>query len=203
MKLYYATGTCALSPHIVLLESGLPFDTEKVSLADKKTASGGNYLDINPKGYVPALQLDDGDVLTEGPAIVQYVADKVPDKQLIPPAGTMARYRMVEWLNFISAEIHKTFGALFRPNVPDATKQAALDTLSTRFQFVEKQLEGREYLTGNQFSVADAYLFTVLGWTRPLKFDLGRWPGIQAYQQRVAARSTVHAAMVAEGLIKE
>lgn len=202
MKLYYATGTCSLSPHIVLLESSLPFDTEKVSLADKKTAAGGNYLDINPKGYVPALQLDDGDVLTEGPAIVQYVADKVPEKHLVPPAGTMPRYHMIEWLNFISTELHKSFGALFRPNVPDATKQAVHDTISARLQFIEKKLQG-EYLTGNQFSVADAYLFTILGWAKPLKFDLGRWPGIQAYQQRVAARPTVHAAMVAEGLIRE
>lgn len=203
MKLYYATGTCALSPHIVLLESGLQFDTEKVSLSGKKTASGGNYLDINPKGYVPALQLDDGDVLTEGPAIVQYVADKVPDKQLVPPGGTMARYHTIEWLNFISTEIHKTFGALFRPNTPEATKQAALDTLSARFDYVEKQLQERDYLAGNQFSVPDAYLFTVLGWAKPLNIDLGRWPGIQAYQQRVAARPAVRAAMVAEGLIKE
>jgi len=203
MKLYYATGTCALSPHIVLLESGLPFELEKVSLADKKTASGGNYLDVNPKGYVPALQLDDGDVLTEGPAIVQYLADKVPEKQLAPAAGTMARYHLIESLNFISTEVHKSFGTLFRPNVPEETKQAVYDTLASRLQFVEKQLQGRDYLTGNQFSVADAYLFTVLGWAKPLKFDLGRWPAVQAYLQRVAARPTVRAAMVAEGLIKE
>lgn len=203
MKLYYATGTCSLSPHIVLLEAGLPFELEKVSLASKKTASGADYLEVNPKGYVPALRLDDGDVLTEGPAIVQYLADKVPDKQLVPPAGTMARYHAIEWLNFISTEIHKTFGVLFKPNVPEETKQAAHDTLAARLQIVERQLQGREYVTGNQFSVADAYLFTVLGWAKPLKFDLGRWPGIQAYQQRVAARPTVRAAMVAEGLIKE
>lgn len=203
MKLYYATGTCSLSPHIVLLEAGLPFELEKVSLASKKTASGADYLEVNPKGYVPALRLDDGDVLTEGPAIVQYLADKVPDKQLVPPAGTMARYHAIEWLNFISTEIHKTFGVLFKPNVPEETKQAAHDTLAARLQIVERQLQGREYVTGNQFSVADAYLFTVLGWAKPLKFDLGRWTGIQAYQQRVAARPTVRAAMVAEGLIKE
>lgn len=203
MKLYYATGTCSLSPHIVLLEAGLPFELEKVSLASKKTASGGDYLEVNPKGYVPALRLDDGDVLTEGPAIVQYLADKAPDKQLVPPAGTMARYHAIEWLNFISTEIHKTFGALFKPNVPEETKQSVYDTLAARLQIVERQLQGREYVTGNQFSVADAYLFTVLGWAKPLKFDLGRWPGIQAYQQRVAARPTVRAAMVAEGLIKE
>ncbi|HEY0845312.1 MAG TPA: glutathione transferase GstA [Noviherbaspirillum sp.] len=203
MKLYYATGTCSLSPHIVLLESGLSFDTERVSLSRKKTASGSDYLEINPKGYVPALLLDDGDVLTEGPAIVQYVADKVPDKQLVPPAGTMARYHALEWLNFISTEIHKSFGLLFHPKLPEETRQTVHDTLSARLQIVEQQLQGREYLTGNQFSVADAYLFTVLGWAKPLKFDLGRWPGIQAYQQRLATRPTVHAAMVAEGLIKE
>lgn len=203
MKLYYATGTCSLSPHIVLLEAGLPFDTEKVSLASKKTASGGNYLEVNPKGYVPALELDNGEVLTEGPAIVQYLADKVPEKHLAPPAGTMERYRAIEWLNFISTELHKTFGLLFKPAVPEETKQVARDTIAARLAIVDKQLQGREYLGGNQFGVADAYLFTVLGWSKPLKFDLDRWPVVQAYQERVAARPAVRAAMIAEGLTKE
>ncbi|HJV83228.1 glutathione transferase GstA [Noviherbaspirillum sp.] len=201
MKLFYATGTCSLSPHIVLLETGLPFDVEKVDLATGKTASGADYLSINPKGYVPTLQLDSGEYLTEGPAIVQYVADLVPQKRLAPPAGSMERYRLIEWLNFISTELHKAFGTLFH-QAPQETKQAARETLAKRIAIVDKQLRTHEHLAGNQFSVADAYLFTVLSWARPLKFDLSGWPAVQAYLQRVAARSTVHAAMVAEGLIK-
>ncbi|WP_420472745.1 glutathione transferase GstA [Noviherbaspirillum sp. ST9] len=203
MKLYYSTGTCSLSPHIVLLEAGLPFDVERVNLASKKTAGGADYLEVNPKGYVPTLVLDSGDVLTEGPAIVQYLADKVPEKQLVPAAGTMERYHLIEWLNFISTELHKSFSPLFKPNTPEETKQAYRDLLAARINIVEKQLQGREYLTGNQFSVADAYLFTVLNWARPMKIDLGQWPAVQAYMQRVAARPAVHAAMKAEGLIKE
>ena len=203
MKLYYSTGACSLSPHIVLREAGFSFELERVNLASKKTASDGDYLAVNPKGYVPALQLDSGEVLTEGPAIVQYLADKVQEKQLAPPAGTMERYRLVEWLNFISTELHKSFSPLFKPNAPEETKQAARDTIAARLNIVEKQLQGRDYLTGNQFGVADAYLFTVLNWARPMKFDLGQWPAVQAYMQRVAARPAVHDAMKAEGLIKE
>jgi glutathione S-transferase len=203
MKLYYSTGACSLSPHIVLREAGFPFELEKVNLASKKTANGDDYLAVNPKGYVPALRLDSGEVLTEGPAIVQYLADKAPEKQLAPAAGSMERYRLIEWLNFISTEVHKTFSPMFKPNTPEETKQASRDTLSARLEIVEKQLQGRDYLTGNQFSVADAYLFTVLCWARPMKFDLGRWPLVQAYMQRVAARPAVHEAMKAEGLLKE
>lgn len=200
MKLYYSTGACSLSPHIVLLEAGLPFEIERVNLASKKTETGADYYGINPKGYVPALILDNGDTLTEGPAIVQYLADKVPEKQLAPAAGTMERYHLMEWLNFISTEIHKTFSALFKPNAPEETKQAARDTLAARFGIVEKQLQGKAYLAGNQFSVADAYLFTVLAWTKPMKIDMGPWPAVQAYMQRVAERPAVQAAMAAEGL---
>ena len=203
MKLYYSTGACSLSPHIVLREAGFSFELEKVNLGSKKTASGGDYLEVNPKGYVPALRLDSGDVLTEGPAIVQYLADKAPEKQLAPAAGKMERYRLIEWLNFISTELHKTFSPLFNPKVPEETKQAARDTIAARLNIVEKQLQGRDYLTGNHFSVADAYLFTVLSWARPSKFELGQWPAVQAYMQRVAARPAVHDAMKAEGLIKE
>jgi glutathione S-transferase len=203
MKLYYSTGACSLSPHIVLLEAGLTFDTERVNLASKKTAGGADYLEVNPKGYVPALVLDSGDVLTEGPAIVQYLADKAPEKQLAPAAGTMERYHLIEWLNFISTELHKSFSPLFKPNTPEETKQAYRDLIAARINIVEKQLQGRDYLTGNQFSVADAYLFTVLNWARPMKIELGQWPAVQAYMQRVAARPAVHAAMKAEGLIKE
>jgi len=203
MKLYYSTGACSLSPHIVLRELGFSFDLERVNLASKKTAGGEDYLEVNPKGYVPALVLDGGEVLTEGPAIVQYLADQAPEKQLAPAAGTMPRYHLAEWLNFISTELHKSFSPLFKPNTPEETKQAARDTIAARLHIVEKQLQGRDYLTGNQFSVADAYLFTVLCWTRPMKFDLGQWPAVQAYMQRVAARPAVHEAMKAEGLIKE
>jgi glutathione S-transferase len=203
MKLYYSTGACSLSPHIVLREAGFPFELEKVNLASKKTSSGDDYLEVNPKGYVPALRLDSGDVLTEGPAIVQYLADKAPEKQLAPAAGTMERYHLVEWLNFISTEVHKSFSPLFKPNTPEETKQAYRDLIAKRLGIVEKQLQGRDYLTGNQFSVADAYLFTVLCWARPMSIDLGQWPAVQAYMQRVAARPAVHEAMKVEGLIKE
>lgn len=203
MKLYFSPGACSLSPHIVMREAGLTFETEKVSLSSKQTASGGDYRAINPKGYVPALQLDDGEVLTEGPAIVQYIADKNPQAQLAPANGSMERYRLIEWLNFISTELHKSFGALFKPNTPEEIKQAARDTIATRLEIVEKQLQGRDYLFGNQFSVADAYLFTVVGWAPHVKMDLGRWPGVQAFLQRVAARPAVRAAMLAEGLLKE
>lgn len=202
MKLYYAPGACSLSPHIVLREAGFEFDLEKVGLADKKTESGADYRQINPKGYVPALQLDSGEVLTEVPAVVQYLADQMPEKQLAPAAGTMERYRLIEWLNFISTELHKTLGMLFRPGLPEETRQAARDTAAARLGIIDKQLEGRDYLAGDRFSVADAYLFTVLGWSRPLHFDLARWPAVQAYLQRVAARPAVQAAMAAEGLIK-
>jgi glutathione S-transferase len=202
MNLYFSPGACSLSPHIVLREAGLKFDTEKVSLADKKTEKGTDYTTINAKGYVPALQLDNGEVLTEGPAIVQYLADKAPEKKLAPPAGSMERYRLMEWLNFISTEVHKNFGPLFKPTTPEETKQAARDMLAKRLAFVAQKLEGSEYLMGNQFSVADAYLFTVLNWAGHVKLDLSPWPVLTAYHQRVAARPAVHAALVAEGLIK-
>jgi glutathione S-transferase len=203
MKLYFSPGTCALAPHIILCETGLPFETEKVSLSSKKTASGGDYRVINPKGYVPALQLDDGAVLTEVAAVLQYIADRAPEKQLAPAAGSMEHYRLLEWLNFIASEVHKSFGLQFKPNIPEETKQAMRDIIAARFDIVEKQLQGRDYLLGNQFSIADAYLFTVASWAPHLKFDLGPWPAIQAYMQRVAARPAVRAAMMAEGLIKE
>jgi len=203
MKLYFSPGACSLSPHIVLREAGFQFDIERVNLADKKTASGADFRAINPKGYVPALVLDNGEVLTEGPAIVQYLADRVPEKKLAPAAGTMERYRLMEWLNFISTELHKGFSPLFKPGTPDETKKMARDTLALRLEIVAKQLDGKEYLTGNQFTVADAYLFTVLNWASRVDVDLSRWPVFKAFQQRVAARPAVHAVLVAEGLIKE
>jgi glutathione S-transferase len=202
MKLYFSPGACSLSPHIVLREAGFTFDTEKVSLADKKTASGADFRMVNPKGYVPALELDNGEVLTEGPAIVQYLADLKPATQLAPAAGSVERYRLVEWLNFISTEIHKTFSPLFKPATPEETKQAARDTLALRLNIVAETLGKNDYLMGNQFTVADAYLFTVLGWARHVRFDLTPWPVLQPYLQRIAARPAVHAAMLEEGLLK-
>jgi glutathione S-transferase len=203
MKLYFSPGVCSLSPHITLHEAGLQYELERVNLADKKTASGADFRAINPKGYVPALLLDNGEVLTEGPAMVQYLADLVPEKKLVPAAGTMERYRLMEWLNFIGTELHKGFSPLFKPAMPDEAKRMARDNLALRFELVAKQLEDKEYLTGNQFTVADAYLFTVMNWAPRVDVDLSRWPVLKAYQQRVAARPAVRAAMVAEGLIKE
>jgi len=201
MKLYFAPGACSLSPHIVLNEAGLVHTLEKVSLGSKLTASGVDYKTINPKGSVPALQLDDGSVLTEGPAIVQYLADLVPAKQLAPAAGTMARYRLMETLNFISTELHKSFSPLFNPAATDAAKEAARNILQPRISFISKQLGDADYLGGKQFTVADAYLFVVLSWAAHVKLSLADWPNIQAYLTRVAARPAVHAAMVAEGLV--
>jgi glutathione S-transferase len=203
MKLYFSPGACSLSPHIVLREAGLAFDTEKVDLGSKQTASGTDYRTINPKGSVPALQLDDGQVLTEGPAVVQYLADRVPEKQLAPAMGSMERYRLMEWLNFISTELHKGFSPLFNPKTPDATKSMAQEALAARFDLIAAKLEQSEYLTGSQFTVADAYLFTVTRWSQYVGIDLGRWPALQRYLERVAARPAVRAAMLAEGLIKE
>jgi glutathione S-transferase len=201
MKLYYSPGACSLSPHIVLAESGLPFDLEKVDLSAKKTERGADYWTINPKGYVPALELDDGQVLTEGPAIVQYLADLALQKKLAPPAGTMERYRLQEWLNFISTELHKGFSPLFNPRASDDWKSAARELLGKRIGIVAKQLEGRSYLTGEVFTVADAYLFTILRWAVRVKLDMSPWPVLADYLKRVAARPAVRDVLLAEGLI--
>jgi len=203
MKLYYSPGACSLSPHIVLREAGLNFDLEKVDLTTKKTASGGDYTEKNPKGYVPALLLDDGQLLTEGPAIVQYLADRVPEKQLAPAAGSMERYRLMEWLNYISTELHKGFSPLFHPKAPEEWKLIAVETLGRRIALVAQQLGSSSYLMGEKFTVADAYLFTVLGWARYVKLDLSPWPVLADYLKRIAARPAVKAAMLAEGLLKE
>lgn len=203
MKLYYSPGACSLSPHIVLREAGLGFDLEQVSLATKKTASGGDYTADNPKAYVPALILDDGQLLTEGPAIVQYLADRVPEKQLAPAAGTLERYRLMEWLNYISTELHKGFSPLFNPRAPEEWKAVAREALARRIALVAERLETGSYLMGERFTVADAYLFTVLGWARFVQFDLSPWPVLADYQKRIAERPAVRAALIAEGLIKE
>ena len=201
MKLYYSPGACSLSPHIVLREAGLDFEMERVDLKSKKTEHGNDYLEINPKGYVPAVRLDDGELLTEGPAIVQYLADRVPDRKLAPAAGTMERVRLQEWLNFISTELHKSHSPLFNPAAPEEWKTWMRDLIGRRLALVAKQLEGRDYLLGD-FSVADAYLFTVLSWGRFVNVDTSAWPVIGAYQARMAARPAVQAALKAEGLLK-
>lgn len=202
MKLYYSPGACSLSPHIALREAGLPFDLEKVDLKQKKTASGGDYLAINPKGYVPALALDDGSVLTEGPAIVQFIADRAPAAHLAPAAGSTDRYRLQEWLGFINSEIHKTFTPLFYPDSPAQTASAARERLARRFATTESALAVKPYLMGDQFSVADGYLFTMLNWAENLKLDMSAFPNLAAFRARVAARPAVQAALMAEGLIK-
>jgi glutathione S-transferase len=201
MKLFFAPGACSLSPHIVLSETGHAFELEQVDLKEKKTKSGSDYLGINPKGQVPALRLDNGELLTEGPVIVQYLADQKPGAGLLPGAGTMDRYRVQEWLNFISTELHKTFGPIFRPTTPDAFKSLSRENLAKRFDYINGCLAGRQYLTGDKFSVADAYLFTVLRWAPRVEIDLARWPNLAAYVARVAARPKVQEAMKAEGLI--
>ncbi|MDB5394904.1 MAG: glutathione transferase GstA [Rhodospirillales bacterium] len=198
MKLYFARGACSLSPHIALAESGLAFEIERIDLRAKTTETGGDYRQINPKGTVPALLLDNGEVLTEGPAIVQYIADQNPEKKLAPPAGTLARYRLQEWLNYISSELHKGFAPLFRPGLSDAAKEATIAAFETKLDFVADKLEGQDYLMGTEFSVADGYLFTVLGWTKYAAIDLARWPAIKAFSDRVAARPAVQAAQHAE-----
>jgi glutathione S-transferase len=202
MKLYFSPGACSLSPHIALLEAGLDFTLERVDVRAKQTASGRDFLTINPKGYVPALEMNDGAVLTEGPAIVQFIADLAPDRQLAPANGTLERYRLVEWLNFISTELHKSFSPLFRPTSTEDMKEAARAHLTNRLNWLAGQLEGRDYLMGSQFTVADAYLFTVLGWANFVQFDLAQWPVFAAYMQRVAARPAVQQALRAEGLLK-
>jgi glutathione S-transferase len=203
MKLYYAPGACSLSPHIVAREAGIPVDLKKVNLKEKTIDGGGDFRQLNPKGYVPALELDNGQVLTEGPAIVQYLADQKPDTGLAPKAGSFERYKLQEWLSFITSEIHKGFSPLFKPNTPDDYKKIVKENLAVRFDLVDKQLAGKDYLTGKSFSVADAYLFTVLRWSEPLKFDLSRWPNLVAFVGRVAARPKVKEALKAEGLLKE
>ncbi len=202
MKLYFAPGACSLSPHIVLREAGLNFDLEQVNNQEKKTKSGTDYWTINPKGQVPVLELDSGDRLTEGPVIVQYLADQRPSAGLIPPNGTMERVRVQEWLNFTTSELHKTYGPIFRPTTPDEYKKISKENLGKRFDWLDKQLAGRAYLMGDRFTVADAYLFTVLRWSPRIEVDLARWPNLNAYVDRVAARPKVREAMQAEGLIQ-
>ena len=202
MKLYYSPGACSLSPHIALREAGLTFDLERVDLKAKQTKSGDDYRKVNAKGSVPALMLDDGQVLTEGAAIVQYIADRNPAAGLAPANGTPERYRLQEILNFITSELHKGFSPLFNPDCPPEWKAQVKAMLGQRFDWLSGQLDGKSYLLGEQFSVADGYLFTILRWAIAMKFDLAQYPNLKAYFDRVGARPKVKEAMLAEGLIK-
>ena len=202
MKLYYSPGACSLSPHIALHEAGLAFEPVLASTKTHKLQDGTDYYGINPLGYVPMLELDDGTRLREGPAIVQYIADLAPNKNLAPANGTLQRYRLQEWLTFIGTEIHKTFSPLFNPATPEDYKPLAKDKLSSRLKWVDGQLEGKHYLMGEHFSVADGYLFTVTNWCKPIGIDISGLPHLLAWRERVAARPAVQAAMKAEGLAK-
>lgn len=203
MKLYYAPGACSLAVHITAQEAGLPVTIEKVDLAARRTETGADFATINPKGYVPALSLGDGAVMTEVAALVQFLADKNPDAKLAPANGTMERYRLQEWLAFVSSEIHKGFSPLWKPDTPEATKQTSKDRLAIRFAYLDKLLASQPYLTGSQFTVADAYLFTVMNWTNFLGIDISAYANLKAFMERVSARPKVREALVAEGLIKQ
>lgn len=198
MKLYYAPNTCSLSPHIVLRELGLEFELIKVDNRSKLTADGRDFRTINPKGYVAALELDNGQILTEGPAIVQYLADMKPESGLAPRAESWARVRLQEWLNFITSEIHAGSAPLFNATLPEEVRAFFREKLFRRFDFLEDALNDKTYLTGSSFSVADAYLFTVLGWCEFFSFELNRWPALLAYKRRINARPAVQAALLAE-----
>ncbi len=196
MKLYFSPGACSLHPHITLRETGAAFDLVRVDLRAHKTEDGKDYYAINPKGYVPALELDDGSILTEGAVIDQYIADRKPETKMLPPAGTLARYRVQEWLNFIATEIHKAFGPLFGGS--DEAKEQARVKVGKRFDLVAKALESHAYLVGDSFSVADAYLFNMLTWTQFTGIDLAKWPALQAFFSRIKERPSVQAALAAE-----
>jgi glutathione S-transferase len=202
MKLYYSPGACSLSPHIALREAGLPFELVLASTKTHQLADGTDYYTINPKGSVPLLELDNGERLSEGPAIVQYIADQVPAKGLAPAAGTMARYRLMEWLNFITSELHKGFSPLFNPAMPEEAKALSRAKLLERLTWVDGQLAGKDYLMGSSFTVADPYLFTVAGWGKYVGVDISGLANLGAYLGRVAARPAVQDALKAEGLLK-
>jgi glutathione S-transferase len=202
MKLYYSPGACSLSPHIALLEAGLPYDLVKVDLKAKKLENGDDYLKVNPKGQVPALDIGNGELMTEGPVIVQMIADKAAAKNLAPAHGSTERYKLQEWLNFITTELHKNFGPMFSPVLADDAKAFFRDRVMTKFRYVDSALAGHDYLMGQQFTVADGYLFTMLSWAERMKFDLSAMPNLLAYKARVAARPMVQEALAKEGLLK-
>lgn len=201
MKLFYSPGACSLASHIVLHETGLKFEAFPVNTKDK-TWKGGDFKKINSKGYVPALQLDNGEVLTEGVAIMQYLADQKPEAKLIPKAGTFERYRCQEWLNYISTEVHKGFSPLWNPKTPDAAKPVIKENLAARFDWLSTQMKNNSFLMGNQFTVADAYLFTILSWAPHVQIDLSKWPALMGFTEKVKNRPATMAALKAEGLVK-
>jgi glutathione S-transferase len=201
MKLYYSPGACSLSPHIALLEAGLPYDLVKVDLRAKKLENGDDYLKVNPKGQVPALALDSGELVTEGPVIVQMIADKVSGKNLAPARDSAERYKLLEWLNYVSTELHKNFGPMFSPVLSDDAKAFFKDRVMGKFKYLDSQLAGRDFLMGKQFTVADGYLFTMLTWADRMKFDLSAMPNLLAYKARVGARPKVQEALTKEGLM--
>jgi glutathione S-transferase len=200
MKLYYWPGACSLSPHIVSREAGIDLQLAELDRGERKTADGTVLSSVNPKNQVPVLEMDNGQSLTEGPVIVQYLADQNPAAGLLPPPGSIDRYRVQEWLNFITSELHKTFGPLFRPTTPEEFKTISRQFLGQRFDWIDQQLAGKQYLMGDAFTVADPYLFTVLRWSPRVGIDLSKWPNITAYLDRVAARPKVQEALKAEGL---
>lgn len=203
MKLYFSPGACSLSPHIVARELGLPVQLEQVDLTSKRTHDGRDFTQINPKGYVPVLELDGGEILTEGPAIVQYLADQAPDKGLAPANGTLARYRLQGWLGYINSELHKTYSPLFRDTTPAETRAERAAYLQKRYVLIDDELANKPYLTGDAFTVADAYLFTVTTWAGYVKVDLSAFAHVQAFMDRVRARPAVQAAQAAEQQAKK
>jgi len=203
MQLYFSPGACSLASHITLREAGLPFDLKRTDTKTKKLEDGSDYYAVNSKGAVPALRLDNGQVLTEGPVILQYVADQKPESGLAPKNGSIERYRLQEWLNFITSEIHKTFSPLFNPAADASVKAYTIQNLEKKFDWLNKQLAGKQYLTGDRFTIADAYLFVVVNWSNFVGIDLGRWPALKEFHARVAARPKVQEALDAEGLLKK
>lgn len=203
MKLYYTPGACSLAPHIVAREAGLPISLEKVDLSKHVTEGGQDFRAINPKGYVPAVAMQDGSVLTEAAAIIQYLADQKPDAKLAPANGTTERYRLIEWITFISSEIHKGFGPLWNPTTPDSVKTATKERLASRFAYLDELLGQQPFLMGDTFTIADAYLFTVVNWTNFHAIDISSFKNLTAFQTRVASRPKVQEAMTAEGLLKQ
>jgi glutathione S-transferase len=202
MKLYYSPGACSLSPHIALLEAGLPYDLVKVDLRAKRLENGDDFLKVNPKGQVPVLGLENGELVTEGPVVVQLIADRAAAKNLAPARDSSERYKFLEWLNFITSELHKNFSPLFQPAIPDDVKTFFKDRLLAKFKYIDGQLAGRDYLMGKHFTVADGYLFVMLTWADRLKLDLSGLSHLQAYKARIAARPKVQEALTKEGLLK-
>jgi glutathione S-transferase len=199
MKLFFSPGACSQAPHIILRETGTPFTLVKVDLGQHRTQEGGNYYELNPKGQVPLLALDDGTTLSEGPVIAQYVAEQAGRQDLLPPVGNLARYKVLEWQNYITSELHKSFSPLFDPRIDAATKALFVQQLGKKYKWVDSRLEGRAYLTGDTFTVADAYLFVITGWAPGLGVDLSALAQVQAFLARVGQRDSVKAAQAAEG----